>query len=348
MVASNKTALAQADITAWKAASRKDRTALTQHWMYARLLRPTRKRELSSLPPLEHLVDLATKRLENRYATSTWAHRQSVWSQYQDYLHQWKCINPSTESALAFVEAKLLRQELKSPNSAAVYTRTLISILSRTTTDSDLTQMRDYAKSLEKQAHLPDQATPVSKALLYKLVEDLLQLDEDAALLLYMMWKTLSRYDDVRRLMGRDIHPAPIQSVPAIVVHFRDTKNTQYQPFRVDAYVMIKERTYPHLFNRLQRYLLKAPKEAEIFHATYPRMLKFMEKEGLSLHSVKRGATMEIAQMIADGKLPQAMLSQMARHKVAGSVADTTVRYLSSNPGLIAAMNGSAGATVLI
>ena len=316
-----------------------------RYWLYDQLRTTTRK-SVQPPAPLNELFERVTKRLMKRWADSTWSHRASVWSQYEEYLSHWG-EEESAETAMCFVESKLQRNEL-TPSSAVTYVGVLLGALKRLLSNPDVEMMRDYAATLRKQAEAPNQAKPMTMDVVYQFIDAFLnEGNEDAALMLYTMWKTTSRFDDVRNLRRCDL--TLVDDPGELVIHFRKTKNTESNPFRADAYVKMKEVRRPELMGRLHDFILRQPEEGPmVFHTTYNWLLRKFQAHGYMLHSCKRGSVEHTAMMVTKGLLETYHLSQAARHRVAWmQIADCTVRYLSANPELIANANGSARDTAL-
>ena len=167
--------------------------------------------------------------------------------------------------------------------------------------------------------------------------------------LLYLMWKTASRYDDVTRLTRESVI---FQEDNVAVIEWPATKSTRSDPFRVSGWTVIVEENIPVLlFDALDTISALPPNQrlTTMASGTFTRWLQAQpNRSHLTCHSFKRGSLGYLISAAAEGRLDPRLIPIMAKHK--DQLHDfpvTTIRY-APNKVDVARMFGTQNATRLL
>jgi hypothetical protein len=194
----------------------------------------------------------------------------------------------------------------------------------------------------------PEQATPITWTQISCLMQTLPPRD---AAMVFVMWKTASRWDEVSRLTPGSM----VISRRAIDIHWgTHTKTSAEDPHQERFYTRVVPNAIDptrntqwegvvHLLSELKRVAPEHP-VATMSQSAFLRQLKLLDR-ALSLHSVKVGALREAATHAASGAFPPRLLSVLAKHQHPNpQLAPTTVQYLQ-HTALVASLNGTAEVT---
>jgi hypothetical protein len=136
-----------------------------------------------------------------------------------------------------------------------------------------------------------------------------------------------------------------------VVVDFKNlTKATRNRPFRSDMVVLVKD--LPERLWKFRKYTTDLGPSRPLTQWTTQQLTAFLRTifpiHHFSAHSIKRGAVQLLMSAAAEGLIPLALVSQMAKH-LGGTptLPDTTVRYIQDRTSLARA-NKTGEATLLL
>ena len=264
------------------------------------------------------------------WANSTWEARQHLWARFNEFCSRWS-LDPAKHfdyCVAVFVEST---RATTLPASRLKYSLDLTAIGSRL--GHDLTLTRLYQAGLRATGALvpTEQASPVT-------IEQLRHLAARATLqrqgqrlyaALFLLWKSASRWDDISRLVRRQI----VKSGPdEIIINWRDnTKTTRADPFRPDSQTAIRHD--PRIPQEVLTALDQLEPTEPIFAHTTQWFEAWLKQElpqaGITAHSFKTAAISIVARAAADKTIPLRLIPLLAKHKTATQdLPTTTLRYI--------------------
>lgn len=316
----------------------------------------------------------ALQTVAKMWADSGWTSKNNIWKRFHSFCSN-NGLNPMEGmdyNAMLFVESTA---ETTCPATRARYVSDLSAIAKQMGTELKVASM--YRRGLSKMgANIPEnQARPISLEELRRLclkfhdgdtklaMSDMLL--EDALLtLVFLMWKTCSRFDEVANLMGDQVVSADSRR---IIINWRDnTKTTKSDPFRMDSQIIVRDATeiperVVECLNHLARCARTRNADGQItatrlFSRNSDWFRKWLTKvlpagpgeKQLTAHSFKRAGLTRVAEAVADGLLPAHVLGTMAKHKSSHPTFEgVTLRYLD-NVELKARLVGTERATIVL
>jgi hypothetical protein len=307
--------------------------------------------------------DSALRVIANMWAQSTWSQRNSNFLRFQEYARSIN-LDPLTQLDYAAV---LWCESLRTtalPASRLTYSKQLTSLARQIGVPTPISRM--YQAGLRSSGALipQHQAPPIHFPQLQELqraalaqirAETLLRLDatqsslhERLYTLLFIMWKSASRFDESSRVTKQHI----VQMTETeIVIHWSDqTKTSRSDPFRPDLYVIIahQPRVPPVVAATLRNLRdgeILFPKTSSWFDQWLHRTLP---DSNITAHSIKAGALTLLAHAVEHNLIDIKMIPLLAKHKTNSPVLpSTTIRYLR-DPLAIARVVGLEEATILL
>lgn len=286
------------------------------------------------------------------WADTTWQSRANEWKRFLAFCME-RHLDPFHQLDWAAVLwAESLRASAL-PASRLRYVSDIMAIASRLGLATPIGRM--YASGLRRSGALvpQNQAPAISVEQMQLLRNAALTQPSDNRLcaVLFLMWKSASRADEVLRLQGKQILQVEANR---LIIYWGDrTKTSAANPFRLDMYTIVQhEPALPPTLLATFQHLQAHPEEYLINHTTswLDRWLAdTMPDAGLSAHSIKRGALGFLAKQIVDGHLDANLLAVMAKHKrgIQLPFDETTARYIANKCDL-ATIVGTQHATVLL
>jgi hypothetical protein len=296
--------------------------------------------------PLRPLSDT----LSRLWAESTLSHRQNLWRRLQQFSANFNLSQlPLGTQAAVWINS--LTNVTKSTQFE--YAKTIRALARRMAIPTPVLDM--YISTLQQTGALvpTQQAKPASRAQVMLLIQTALAgHDTTLATLVYIMYKTASRFDDVLKL-ERDalIHHDPQQNL--IVIRWGQTKTNRKDPFRASSWTVIKEENYPEMIDMTVRHFNNLPaNQAPFSSVTYKAFLKFLrlssETSELTAHSIKRGAIGILIDKASQGQCDLRLIPLIAKHKDAlHDFPAITIRY-NPNDAQMALALGTQHATRLL
>jgi hypothetical protein len=292
------------------------------------------------------LLQPAIPTIRNIWADRTWRARADLLRRLRAFsdsnnINDW----PMSTQALAMISSLQV-----SPQTKYSYAKTFAALSRRFGMEAPL--LDAYIAALRASgATIPmEQAAPAAREdVLFLMSKAHEQENPTFAVLVYLMWKTASRYDDVTRLTKESIIFAEDN---VLVIEWPTTKTTRSDPFRVSGWTVLVEENLPSmLFDTMDAFHDLPPKTRITTTQTgsFTRWLHtFEETRQLTCHSFKRGAVGHLVHMAAQGLLDPRIIPVIAKHK--DPLRDfpvTTIRY-APNKVEMAMMFGTQHATRLL
>lgn len=163
---------------------------------------------------------------------------------------------------------------------------------------------------------VPATREQVRRAVLHFLIEDRPEL----AVAVYLMWKTASRFDDVRLLTPRCLL---LRQPARCVIQWPSWKTNRAGRRYVHSWTVVDEENYPemlqHLYALAERTQPAQSMIGAITTTTFARTLQRVPGcESLTAHSFKRGVARELFQKLAAGEISNAdmrLIPMLLKHR---------------------------------
>ena len=311
-------------------------------------------RQSSHLPPT---LTLAAATISSIWRKKTWQERARLWRKMSEFARKHGTSHhPLGMQAVAFISSLAPTTALSTRITYASHLRSLLHRLSIKTPLLDL-----YASSLPLTGStLPEQqAVPCPRELAYSLVDELLSTGhhDDLAALLYLCWKTASRWSDIMGLTGSSFvssHLDDQQSPPFLVLFWGPTKTNPTQRFKAWMWTVVAERHRPDLLRRLDKLFRETPKHRPLTELTTEHLTRLLRLDprakrlGLSSYSIRRGATQVLVEGACNGLCNPRTVPLLLKHNDdLHQFPASTLRYAPDKTKL-ALMLGTQHATVLL
>ena len=309
---------------------------------------PPNDAAVMSFNPLYYTERSALRVVKEMWAGSTWESRVNLWRRFLDFCKANR-LDPEVEMdycSMLFVESTRANTE---PSTRLRYSKDLAAIATRLGLASPISRM--YQAGLRGMgAQIPQRQAPAVTIEQVRVLAPLaLQERMGARLqaLLFVMWKSASRYDEVSRLMGRQL----LQTTDTrIVIYWGDrTKSTRQTPFRPDSWVVIDHPT--GIPPPILRTLRALEQDEELHPHTTEHFDKWLHRalpnSGITAHSFKAGAVSCLIDAVSREELDLAIIPILAKHKVDFTLPTATLRYQRDQVAL-ALVIGTQRATTLL
>lgn len=261
----------------------------------------------AQIPTNEHSIlrQQIESRLIGARAESTWSGLTGVWKQFLAYIQlnfpEQDDIPPYEVGVMMFIEAKMLSKTIR-VQSAYQYVKRLMQMLTRMAVPYDIQTLLEYKRALKRDgALLPkSQAEPANPEDIAAAME---LLTEPEALGLLVAWLTASRIGEMEHLT---INCLENVDSDLWIVTFPYTKG---DPFRLGSATPFRAGRFHERLKNSTRRTPEAqwtPLKTSRAEAVVGRV-----REGLTAHSVKRGA---LLQLLRQG-VPLHVIQMIAKHK---------------------------------
>lgn len=275
----------------------------------ARITRPTRV--LTRITgSVQSLMDSVLTRLYSAREGSTWEGLASTWNQYvefcgsnpvEDFGAEWKM--------LLFIETKLENKTLQSLGSALTYMKRLTQIHDQLEIPYMKMVTAEYKSALKHQgAERPLWQAPPAEILDIHRCATLMTPDEYLGLL--VAWRTASRIGDLNAVLNEHLRLERREASGMYLwtVQFVKTKGDPFMIGQVVPFYLTEEENY-----MMTRHLASHPPSQKFTPLTTARAQQVLGavREGLTAHSVKRGA---LIMMLRRG-VPIQMIQWIAKHR---------------------------------
>lgn len=307
-----------------------------------------RKKNLTNNhPPLPAALAPVAQAISNIWANTTWASRASLMVRLQQHCDTNNLHHLPFGAQAAAMVSSLTNVQIQGKYS---YAKTFRALASRLAIPTPLLDM--YIASLRVDgATIPtSQAVPASRAQARFLIQQALR-EEDVflAAVLYLMWKTASRLDDVLHLKKESLI---YSDSTCFVIEWGQTKTSRGDPFRVSGWTVIEELLDPFMLDWIPTVFSRLRGQEPLTTITYTQFMRFLrrfpETNSLSAHSFKRGAIGVLIEAAMQGKLEPRLVPIMAKHKdPLHDFPVTTLRY-APNKVHLASLLGTQHATRLL
>lgn len=313
-----------------------------------RQLKPNRPNSSQSPQRLPSPLNPISERISKLWATSTLTKRQGLWRRLAEFTN-----NNNLHHFPLGVQAALWINSLGHTTTATQYeyAKNIRALAKRMAIPTPLLDM--FISTLQATGALEptEQATPATKQQVKFLITSAIHAgDVILAVMVYLMYKSASRFDDVLHLVKESIiHHDPEQNL--IIVRWEQTKTNRADPFRVSNWTVIKEADYTEMIDLTLQLFNRTPAKTSPFASvTYRAFLKFLkmfpETSDLTAHSIKRGAVGILIAKAAEGLFDYRLIPLLAKHKdPLHDFPVTTLRY-APNPIKMALVLGTQHATV--
>lgn len=296
------------------------------------------------------VIDTVTK----MWAASTVDSRNRLWMRLTEFATAQKVdMATSLDWLIPLFCEHTCRESKTLPSSRLTYAKHLVAIASRLSIPAPITRMYMSGLQASGAARPTHQAPAMDMMTVEILALAALQVPgegERLYTLIYIMWKTASRFDEVSRLTQARI---TIIDYTTLLIDWSDqTKSSRQDPNRHDTWIKLVELTgIPQEVLRTIRKTL--PKESQLLNHTVTWfdkwMVKALKSDKFSAHSIKAGSVSVLAELAASGHIPLQLVSLLAKHKMHEPlpIAKTTLIYIR-DPLIKATLNESEKATALI
>jgi hypothetical protein len=339
---------------------------ITAGWVINRLERHTPRRIQPGLSEADLVATraeaLAT--LEQRWATSTWAGKQTVWSLWSQWQRTNPQVDPGTDMVLFLQSLRKARGEPVKESTRYRYGKDLRQIL-REAGEEVPTLLNQYlwAQSVKSNAEEETQAIPLFGPLFY---EHWAKTTGPMRMALFLARKTASRADDPLCLLKGSFLEPPTKSEAVIWWAYKGkTKAGRQAKYRAHHFThMVESRLEeemavlrahletlptpgtalfdkkPAIKSQIVRWLAKIP---------VPAKLQAEDRKTFTLHSIKVGALRELEQMAPpDNPKWEEVCELVARHRHRERQRTTSnVRYLRGEPAFVRNAGTGAATTLL-
>lgn len=286
-----------------------------------------------SLTPIG-VTEMSVRRvIGSIWADTTWGNRGHEWERFKEFcaLNNFDMWRQLDYAAACWVEST---RSTTLPSSRLKYVQDIISLAKRFEVPTPICRM--YASGLRHSGALipQHQAPSVTIEQLTKLRRAALMetTGEQLCAVLFLMWKSASRADEVLRLRGTQILELTPRRV--VIEWGANTKASATRPFRLDMLSIVEHD--PRLPNEVFRVLqaMQRQRAAKITIYTTAWLDRWMKRvlpgEEISAHSIKHGAVKFLVQQATLGRLAPHLVSRLAKHLHEGQatpIAEMTARY---------------------
>lgn len=301
----------------------------------------SRSRMSSPLAPV-------ASRIKQLWAANTLKNNQLLWVRLNNYVMSTPRVQnyPLGAQMACFI----MSQENTIASTKYSYAKSLRAIARRLAIQTPLLDVLISSLAATGALHPSDQATPATRQQVVFLIRHALQANSlILAVMIYLMYKTASRFDDLLHLTKESlIHHNP--ALNQIIIQWNQTKTTRSDPFRVSGWTVVQEDQYPEMLQHVLRLFNQQAAKTTFFQqVTYRAFLRFLksfpETEMLTAHSFKRGAVGILFQLAADNVISPHLIPLLAKHKdQLHQFPSTTLRY-APNPVTTALVFGTQNAT---
>ena len=264
------------------------------------------KREVrTKIPPQPaNLRAMVEDRMMKSKGESRWQQLSGTWKQYMAWCEHHSEDGqelPTEWTIVMWVESKLLDKSLKSNGSAVKYVKNLVQSVFMTGATLDTRVIEEYKEALRKGGMRPCQAPP---AAFEDIVAALGLLTESEQIGLIIAWLTASRIDEIQYLRKEHVE---CQADGLFMIDFPRHKGDQ---FKLGTAMPTYAGTWAA---KLSAYLDNLPTGAKLSDLTTDRAAAILNRvrEGLSAHSVKRGALV----VLLRAGVPLAIIQAVAKHR---------------------------------
>jgi hypothetical protein len=305
-----------------------------------------------SFNPLHHAALAAQRVIAQMWASSTWAARNAIFTRFKEFCQQHH-LDPLQDMDFAIILWCEMQRATTLPSSRLKYSVDLTSMALRLNIQVPIARM--YQAGLRASGALmpTHQAPALSLEQLRELQAAALtqRTSERLLALMFIMWKSASRFDEASALTGKQL--LLVQGKEVIIWWSDRTKTTRTDPFRADLFVIIRhEPMIPPLIARTLRLLQPAevlfPHTGGYFNQFLAQALPDAEPK-VTAHSFKAGALAIVGQAVAEGRLESKFLPMLAKHQTNDPTVEprTTVRYTRDHIQ-VARRTGLDAATILL
>ena len=272
--------------------------------LYADRLMGNREVRVQVPPHPANLRAAVEDRLMGGKSAGRWQQLSGTWKQYMAWcetLSEDGQELPTEWTIVMWVESKLLDGSLKSRASAIKYCKNLVQSVYMTEQTLDNRVVEEYKKALGKGGLMPNQAPPAN---VDDIVAALAYLTESEQIGLIIAWLTASRIDEIQWLRKDHVVRG---ANGEFLIDFPRHKGDQFK-------LGTAMPTYAGAWTaKLEAYLDNLPNGAQVSSLTTDRAAAILGRvrEGLSAHSVKRGALV----VLLRAGVPLSIIQAVAKHK---------------------------------
>ena len=269
---------------------------------------------------------------------STLQSRRSLWKRFEEFAKVRRYnLNFQMDFAITTFCENLRKHNKSIMNSTLLtYTKALSAIARRLSIQVPITRMYQVGLRALGADRPQQQAKAITFQHLQLVVKEALehqkvQLRDQLYTLIYLMWKTASRFDEVHLLQSNQII---IESETEIVIDWSNrTKSTRLDSNRPDTWISVVERDgIPRIVRQVLENLHLHSMLFLYSTTWFDKWLKTLPPplNQYSAHSFKAGAVTMLAHMAEFGHIKPRTVSLMAKHKVDNYdlLPSTTLRYI--------------------
>lgn len=292
------------------------------------------------------------------WASSTWKTNSSLLQRLRLHVAAHPQLSPLPMSLQVadFLASMKGRVQESTRHSYGKTLRAMARRVGATTAVLDL-QLKGIAASATTRT--PKQAPPCSFANLHTIFERAWRESElpnsqlrRLPLILYVVWKTASRWGDLQQLTKKSFLTQGTAPAEIVVEWGSGTKTTRFQPYIPSGWTMINEEKHPMMMQQLKNELRKMKKGEKFCTISTERIRRWLRADPatarLTAHSFKRGALQVLVDHAVAGELDPRLIPLIAKHKDdLHGFPSSTLRYVASKVSL-AKMLGSGKATRLL
>ncbi|OGG55578.1 MAG: hypothetical protein A3F84_06460 [Candidatus Handelsmanbacteria bacterium RIFCSPLOWO2_12_FULL_64_10] len=297
----------------------------------------------------------AAKMIRGLWAESTWSRRAALLLRVNTFAREQQLLHlPLGVQMTAFVSNQRV-----AASTVASYASALGSTARRLGQQVPMLDLLGAAARGAGSTTPMRQARPATRLQLFFLVNRLLRNSNNRmAVAVWLVWKTASRWDDMRHLTRSSfLNLASMHADNFLVIQWGRTKTNRRQEFRPDGWTAVVEEDpeLAWLWALTQRTIARLRSASEPLlppSATTEALRRLLraypETQQLVGHSFKRGAVNALVEAAVERRLDPHLIPLLAKHKDAlHGFPTTTLRYVEDKVKL-ALMLGTQNATRLL
>ena len=266
--------------------------------------------------------------IRNAWADSTLAQRSNLHQRLRQFCNT---NNLNLEDTVDWAIPMFLQSLDVAPSTKLTYSKTLLAIFHQQGIATPIANLFQSGLRVASCTTPTQQATPASPSQINKLLLQAHRSDNLKLLAaIFLAWKTASRWDDVRNIIGTSVVQADQEQI--IIEWGTRTKTTRKEPHRASNWTVVHHDQEMTLVARQLRLL--QPQE-QLIEWTTQQLVQWthraLQQQDLTAHSFKRGAVDHLMKCAAANQVDVSKIPLLAKHKWQEWLPATTIRY-STDP----------------
>lgn len=265
------------------------------------------------------------------WAESTWSARRNLMRRFNEF----RQLNNITDIAnLDWAICLFVESTATAATTRLNYSKHLAALYRRMDQRLPITAMHQAALRSTGGLIPQHQAVPAMPAHVNLLLERAVAMGPRLIAAIFLLWKTASRWDDVRNICRTSVVPSGLKDSELIIAWGDRTKTTRGDPFRASSWTVVQHtQSMRQIVETLQQ--LQNQEDETLIDWSTDEFVKWVQAQdpstsALTAHSFKRGALSYLVGLAANGApVDLTLLPVLAKHKTTFDFPSITIRYLA-------------------